>query len=89
MTGVMEIPKKPSKINKGICNNPLLKMKRSIKIGVATNEITNIRRRPKRSLSDPDKKAPTTPAASRMDNEAPATHRLAPSVVKICRHKCG
>jgi len=51
-------------------------------MGVAMYEMMSNVLRPNRSLREPEKKAPTTPAACRMDKEAPAVQRLEPSTVR-------
>ena len=82
ITGTTDMAKNPRLTSKGIRRVFDAKTKKIIKIGVTANEIASILRRPKRSLKEPARKAPSIPATWRIVKEAPATHRLEPSLVR-------
>ena len=82
MTGVTDNAAGPISKSKSMRSQPLAIKKRNISSGVASIETKRTVRRPTRSLNDPPSSAPTTPAASRIDREAPATKKAAPSSLK-------
>ncbi len=81
-TGVTDRAVKPSTSKAGKRAQLSAARKTNIKSVVVIREMSSTCLRPSQSLTEPPARAPTTPAASNIEREAPANQKLAPSSVR-------
>ena len=72
-----ESEKNPNANNAATASQPLRLMKSNANTEEASEDTIRTCFRPKRSLTHPLKNSPGIPDSSKMEREAPATHRLA------------